>query len=89
MVGIGGVVGLPVLLGLVLAAAWADEPFFFFVSDWYRTIRVVAPHYFDAWKTETRQEIAHASCRLTALARSKLVRHLSPRGSAIPHTLRV
>lgn len=40
-------VGLPLLLALVLGAAWADEPFLFFLSEWYRAIRVAAPYYYD------------------------------------------
>ncbi len=76
MVGFACVVGLPLLLGLVLAAAWGDEPFFYFVSDWSRTIRVVAPYYLQAWKMETRQYIALTSGRLTARAKSAAKRRL-------------
>ncbi len=69
MVGIAGVVVLPLLLAVVIAAAWADEPFFYFVREWYRTIRLVTPYYFHAWKAEAREFMTYLSGRLKVWAR--------------------
>ncbi len=77
------------MVALVVAAAWADEPFFYFVREWYRTIQVATPYYFDAWKTETREDIARLVWRVTARARSAPRRVLPPRGSATPDVLTV
>ncbi len=86
-VGVAGVVGLPLLLALVVGAAWADEPFLFFLSEWYRSIRVAAPHFYDASKAETRQDIDWLVGRLKARARSALARHITARSTATPDAL--
>ncbi len=80
-------VGLPLLLALVVGAAWADEPFLFFLSEWYRAIRVAAPYYYDAWKADTRQDVAWLVGRLKARARSALARQITARSTANPDAL--